>query len=40
MLWDGSQNRRYYKLGLIKTLVIRIYRICSSKEIVTKELNL
>ncbi|CAF1439256.1 unnamed protein product [Rotaria sordida] len=39
MLWDSSQNRRY-KLGLIKTLVIRIYRICSSKEIITKELNL
>jgi hypothetical protein len=39
MLWDSSQNRRY-KLGLIKTLVIRIYRICSNKEIITKELNL
>jgi hypothetical protein len=30
MLWDSNQNRRY-KLGLINTLVIRIYRICSSK---------
>jgi hypothetical protein len=39
MLWDSSQNRRY-KLGLLKTLVIRIYRICSNKEIITKELNL
>ncbi|CAF5211010.1 unnamed protein product, partial [Rotaria magnacalcarata] len=39
MLWDSTQNRRY-KLGLIKTLVIRIYRICSSKEIVTQELHL
>lgn len=39
MLWDSNQNRRY-KLGLIKTLVIRIYRICSSKEIIEKELNL
>ncbi|CAF4824088.1 unnamed protein product, partial [Rotaria magnacalcarata] len=39
MLWDSSQNRRY-KLSLIKTLVIRIYRICSSKEIVTQELHL
>ena len=34
-----SQNRRY-KIGLIKTLVIRIYRICSSKEIINKELSL
>jgi hypothetical protein len=39
MLWDSSQNRRY-KLGLIKTLVIRIYRICSTKQIITNELNL
>ena len=39
MLWDSSQNRRY-KIGLIKTLVIRIYRICSSKEIINKELSL
>ena len=39
LLWDSSQNRRY-KLGLIKTLVIRIYRICSSKEIVNRELSL
>jgi len=38
MLWDSNQNRRY-KLGLIKTLVIRIYRICSSKEIIEKELD-
>ena len=35
LLWDSSQNRRY-TLGLIKTLVIHIYRICSSKEIVNK----
>ena len=39
LLWDSSQNRRY-KIGLIKTLVIRIYRICSSKEIINKELSL
>ena len=39
LLWDSSQNRRY-KLGLIKTLVIRIYRICSIKEIVNRELSL
>ena len=39
LLWDSSQNRSY-KLGLIKTLVIRIYRICSSKEIVNRELSL
>ena len=39
LLWDSSQNRRY-KLGLIKTLVICIYRICSSKEIVNRELSL
>ena len=39
LLWDSSQNRRY-KLEFIKTLVIRIYRICSSKEIVNKELSL
>jgi len=39
MLWDSSQNRRY-KLGLIKTQVIRIYRICLNKEIITEELNL
>ena len=38
MLWDSNQNRRY-KLGLVKTLVIRIYRICSSKEIIEKELD-
>ena len=38
-MWDSSQNRRY-KIGLIKTLVIRIYRICTSKEIVNKELDL
>ena len=39
LLWGSSHNRRY-KLGFIKTLVIRIYRICSSKEIVNKELDL
>ncbi|CAF3033919.1 unnamed protein product [Rotaria sp. Silwood2] len=39
MLWDSCQSRRY-KLGLIRTLVIRIYRICSTEEIVNKELNL
>ncbi|CAF1378830.1 unnamed protein product [Adineta ricciae] len=39
MLWDSSQNRRY-KLGLTRTLVIRIYRICSKESIITKELNL
>ena len=39
MLWDSNQNRRY-KLGLIKTLVIRIYRICSNQSIITDELNL
>jgi hypothetical protein len=38
MLWDSNQNRRY-KLGLIRTLVIRIYRICSTKEIIKEELN-
>jgi hypothetical protein len=39
MLWDSNQNRQY-KLGLIKTLVIRILRICSTPEFVTEELNL
>ena len=39
LLWDSSQNHGY-KLGLIKTLVIRIYCICSSKEIVNRELSL
>ncbi|CAF3570708.1 unnamed protein product [Rotaria socialis] len=38
LLWDSSQSRRY-KIGLIKTLVIRIYRICSTKEIIQKEIN-
>ena len=39
MLWDSNQNRKY-KLGLIRTLVIRIYRICSKQSIIEKELNL
>ncbi|CAF4535920.1 unnamed protein product, partial [Rotaria sp. Silwood2] len=39
MLWDSNQNRRY-KLGLIKTLVIRIHRICSKQSIIRNELNL
>ncbi len=38
MLWDSCQNRRY-KLGLIRTLVIRIYRICSTERAIKKELN-
>ncbi|CAF2071453.1 unnamed protein product [Rotaria magnacalcarata] len=38
LLWDSSQGRRY-KIGLIKTLVTRIYRICSTKEIIQKEIN-
>ena len=38
MLWDSCQNRRY-KLGLIKALVIRIYRICSTQKIINYELN-
>jgi hypothetical protein len=39
MLWDCNQNRRY-KIGLIKTLVIRIYRICSTTSLINKELQL
>ncbi|CAF1179846.1 unnamed protein product [Adineta steineri] len=39
MLWDSNQNRRY-KIGLIKTLVIRIYRICSTPNLINEELNL
>ncbi|CAF1389693.1 unnamed protein product [Adineta ricciae] len=39
MLWDSNQNRRY-KLGLIRTLVIRIYRICSKQSLVERELSL
>ena len=39
LLWDSNQSCRY-QLGLIKTLVIRIYRICSTKEIINKELDL
>jgi sugar-specific transcriptional regulator TrmB len=38
MLWDSCQNRRY-KLGLIRTLVIRIYRICSTETATKKEIN-
>ena len=38
MLWDSCQNRRY-KLGLIRTLVIRIYRICSTETATKEELN-
>ena len=38
LLWDSSQNRKY-KVGLIRTLVLRIYRICSKKEMVEKKLN-
>ncbi|CAF5092844.1 unnamed protein product [Rotaria sp. Silwood1] len=39
LLWDSNQSRRY-KLGLIKTLVIRIYRLCSTREIINNELDL
>ena len=39
LLWDSCQSRRY-KLGLIKTLVIRIYKICSTQEKIDNELNL
>ena len=39
LLWDSCQSRRY-KLGLIKTLVIRIYRICSTKKAINNELRL
>jgi hypothetical protein len=39
LLWDSCQNRRY-KIGLIKTLVVRIHRICSTQEIIDKEINL
>lgn len=38
LLWESCQNRKY-KIGLIKTLVIRIYRICSTNEIIKKELK-
>lgn len=38
MLWDSCQSRRY-KLGLIRTLVIRIHRICSTELTIKKELN-
>ena len=38
MLWDSCQNRRY-KLGLIRTLVIRIYRICSTETAKKEELD-
>jgi hypothetical protein len=39
MLWDSCQSRRY-KLGLIRTLVIRTYRICSTEEATKKELDI
>ena len=39
MQWDSNQNRQY-KLELIKTLVIRILRICSTLEFIKEELNL
>ena len=38
MLWDSSQNRQY-KIGLIKTLAIRIHRICSSRTLIDDELD-
>ena len=38
MLWDSSQNRQY-KLGLIKTLAIRIHRTCSSRTLTDEELD-
>ena len=38
LLWESCQNRQY-KLGLIKTLVIRIHRICSKQETIIKELD-
>ena len=38
LLWDSSQNRKY-KVGLIRTLVLCIYRICCKKEMDEKELN-
>ena len=36
MQWHSKQNRQY-KLGLIKTLVIRILRICSTPEFAKEE---
>ena len=39
MLWDSCQNRRY-KLGLIRTLVMRIYRICSTEKGIKNEIGL
>ena len=36
MQWSSNQNRQY-KLGLIKTLVIRILRICSTSKFVKEE---
>ena len=38
MLWDSCQNRRY-KLGLIRTLVMRIYRICSTEKGIKNEIS-
>ena len=39
LLWESCQNRQY-KLGLIKTLVIRIHRICSKQETIIKQIDL
>ena len=38
LLWNSSQNRKY-KVGLIRTLVLRICKICSKTEMPEKELN-
>ena len=38
MLYDSNQPRRY-KLGLIRTLIIRIDRICSTEDHKEKEIN-
>jgi hypothetical protein len=38
MLWDSSLNPPC-KLGLIKTFVIRIHRLCSTKKVIEDALN-
>jgi hypothetical protein len=36
LLWDSNQCRKY-KLGLIKTLMVRILRICSTPQMIRQE---
>ena len=36
LLWESNQCRKY-KLGLIKTLTVRVLRICSTPQLIAKE---